>query len=205
MFVFLMLRRKKYNISIIKVFLLTFCVSGMGLLGTYILYYFENGIWYGRSFFGAVLFFPVLLLPVAWLFKVQLVDLLSYATIPGMALLAVYKYNCYVEGCCGGKVLWFSEEGIPTHFPSQLSEMLAAIIIVVILLFVEQKINLRKRIYPLCLIIYGFTRFILNYFRWEQPNYFLGLAPGAFWSVIAMIIGVTWLVFDAIHKKQIKR
>lgn len=202
MLILLMLRRKRYNVSFLKVFPLTICVTGMGLLGTYILYFLENGLWYGRSFFGAVLFFPILLFPVALLFKINLIDLLSYATIPGMLLLAVYKWNCYIGGCCGGKVLWFSKDGIPTHFPSQIAEMSVAIIITIILLVFERNEKTRKKIYPICLIIYGATRYILDYFRWEQPQFFLGLTPGAFWSIVALFIGCIWLFVSILLKKE---
>lgn len=198
MVAFLSFRRKLYNVAIVKIAPLAICVAVLGLLGTYILYYIENGIWYGRSFWGAVLFFPILLLPVAWIFKMTISDLLGYSTVPGVALLAVYKWNCWLEGCCGGRVMWFSEDGIPTHFPSQIVEMTVAILITVVLLTCERKEKMRTQIYPIFLILYGTTRCVLNYFRWEQQKFLLGLTAGAFWSVIAVLIGITWMIVSGI-------
>lgn len=202
MLLFMLTRRGLYHVGRIKILPLAVCVGAMGLLGTYILYFLENGVWYGKSFFGAVLFFPVLLLPVAWLFRMGLTDLLSYATVPGVALLAVYKWNCYLEGCCGGKTLWFSEDGIPTHFPSQMAEMAAAIMITLLLLLLERKEKLRGKIYPICLVVYGTTRCILNQFRWEDAPFALGMTAGTFWSLVSVLIGSVWLVTAALRGKN---
>ena len=200
LFALMYIRRKMYGIKKLLVIPLAVLVSLMGLLGTRIMFYIENGAWYGRSFFGAVLFFPILLLPLAWIFRISLINLLSYATVPGMALLAVYKYNCYRMRCCSGKVLWFSPEGVPVHFPSQIVELCVATIIVALLLVLERKENYRRRIYPICLVIYGAARFILNYFRWEQPKYIWGLTPGAFWALVSVFIGITWLIISQQYK-----
>ena len=175
-------------------------VAGMGLLGTYIMHFIENGSWGGRSFFGALLFFPVLLFPIALLCRVSLLDLLDYATPPGLLLLAFYKYNCYTDGCCAGRTLWFTEEGVPVHFPSQLAEMGVAIVLALCLFLVERKSKFRHKIYPICIVIYGATRFILNHLRWEQQAFLLGLTAGAFWSLVAVLIGVVWLAIA--RKKQ---
>lgn len=204
MLLFMLARRGMYHVSWIKIVPLAVCAAGMGLLGTYIMYFFENGIWYGKSFFGAVLFLPVLLLPLAWLFRVPLTDLLSYTTVPGVSLLAVYKWNCYLEGCCGGKTLWFSADGIPTHFPSQIAEMAAAVVITVLLLFLERKDRLRKKIYPICLLTYGTVRCVLNQFRWEQAPFVFGLTAGTFWSLAAILIGGIWIVIAAAWERKIQ-
>lgn len=190
------IRRKKYQISLFRWIPLTIGVALMGLLGTYIMFFIENGVWYGQSFFGAVLFFPILLFPLAVVCRMSLLDLLDYATPPGIALLAPFKMNCYMGGCCGGRVLFFNENGIPTHFPSQIVEMIVAVCITIILLYLENMPKYKHKIYPICLILYGVTRFLLNWFRWEQEVVFLGLTAGASWAIISMIIGGIWLLID---------
>ena len=192
----------RYQISLIKWIPLTICVGLMGLLGTYIMFFVENGVWYGQSFFGAVLFFPMLLFPIAIIFRMSLMDLLDYATIPGIALLAPFKLNCYIGGCCGGKVLFFNKNGVPTHFPSQVVEMTVAILITMVLLYLEKVPKYKHKIYPICLVLYGTTRFILNWFRWEQEKNFLGLTAGATWAILSVIIGGLWML---ILKKQFRK
>lgn len=194
MFTLLLLRCKKYKVHPIKTVPMTIAVAAMGLLGTYIMFFIENGGWYGRSFFGALLFYPILLLPVAFIFRMRLEDLLDFATPPGLAILALYKYNCYMDGCCAGKAIWFTEEGIPVYFPSQLAEMVTALLIMLVVLLCEKKEKNRGTVYPVALIIYGVARYILNFFRWEQSVFLLGMAPGNFWSICSAVFGIVLLI-----------
>lgn len=198
-----LLRRRKYKVSAPKAAALSIGICVMGIMGTQILYYLENGSWSGKSFFGAVLFLPVLLYPIAKLAKMQLPVLLDYAVPPGVALLALFKFNCHIAGCCSGKVLKHTKEGIPIFFPSQLVEMAVAIVIMGFLLWLEYKGKLQYRIYPVTLLIYGSTRFILNYYRWEQRAFMFGLPPGNIWSLVSIAIGIIWLaVYDRRSRKK---
>lgn len=189
--------RKRYHISLLKWIPLTICVGLMGYLGTYIMFYLENGTWYGQSFFGAVLFYPILLLPIAFVFTISLSDLLDYATPPGMAVLVLFKMNCYLGGCCGGRVLYFDENGIPVFFPSQIVELVCALILTIILVIFSYKKKFKGLIYPITLILYGGSRFILNFFRyeWSQREAMNFIMPmGNIWSLVAIMIGFVWLL-----------
>lgn len=202
MLTLMVIRCKRYQIKKWQLLPLAVCVAAMGLAGTYLMFFIENGGWYGKSFFGAVLFYPILLIPVALIFRIPLIRLLDYATPPGLALLAIYKWNCYQKGCCGGKALWFSEAGVPTHFPSQLAEMTVAVILTIILLILEKNPKNKGKIYPLCLVTYGSTRYILNYFRWEQNDFFMGMPAGNLWAVVAVSIGIVWLCIHSLLWKK---
>ena len=63
-FVLLIIRYKKYHISLLKTFVITLAIAFSGLLGSYIMFFLENGKWYGRSMFGGILLFQLFLLPV---------------------------------------------------------------------------------------------------------------------------------------------
>ena len=204
MFLLMLIRHKLYGVKILLLPFLAVAVAIMGLLGTYIMFFIENGGWYGRSFFGAVLFFPILLLPVAVLFRMKLRDLLDYATPPGVSLLAIYKYNCFTDGCCGGKVLFYNDAGVPTYFPSQLAEMGTAVILVFVLLTMERNPKFNKKIYPLFLIMYGVIRYILNQYRWEQADFLFGLPAGNLWSIVAIAMGSVFLLSDKMKKGTIQ-
>lgn len=194
-------RRKKYKISIIKWIPVTVGIAAMGLLGTYIMFYIENGEWYGQSFYGAVLFFPGLLMPVAVLFRISVWDLLDFATPAGLALLAPFKLNCYLGGCCGGKVLFYDEHGLPTHFPSQIVEMFIAVVLVCMLLLIEKLPKCKHRIYSICIITYGAIRFGLNFFRLEQNDFLFGLPAGNLWSIVSVVFGILLWVIIARKEK----
>lgn len=199
----MLFRHKLYNIEWFLTIPLTICVSGVGLVGTYLMFFIENGAWYGKSFFGAVLFFPILLFPISYIFRIPLINLLSYSTPAGLSLLAIYKWNCYENGCCGGKVLWYSEEGVPTHFPSQIAEMCVAIVLVIALLILERQPKFNKYLYPICLISYGTVRGVLNLFRYEQAEFFFGLPAGNLWSIVSILIGVTWTIIYYFKNKEL--
>lgn len=202
MFLLLLLRHQKYRVKLWKIVPLTFCIAVMGLIGTRIMFFIENGAWYGKSFFGAVLFFPVLLLPVAFVFRMHILDLLDYATPPGVALLAIFKWNCYLDGCCAGKVLWYSEAGVPAYFPSQLVEMGTAITIAVILLLLEFAKKAKRKLYPICLIVYGLTRYALNHYRWDGREFLFGMPAGNLWSTVSIYIGSLWIVLAYFRNKK---
>lgn len=194
MLAILFVRQKKYSMTWWKVIVVSVYTGAMGLLGTKIMFWIENGYWFGRSFFGAMLFLPILLFPLALFLKIPLFKLLDYVTPAGMAMLIIYKYNCLLDGCCGGKVLNFSPEGIPSYFPSQKAEMVCAIIITCLLLILEHRKFSDRRIYPFCLIAYGISRFVLNFYRWENTPFFCGLTAGHFWSIVSFLVGIVILV-----------
>lgn len=194
MITLMLIRRKMYGVTALKSLLITLPVSVLGFLSTYVMYYLENLEFGGQSFYGAVLFFPICLLPLSWIFHMPLSKMLDYATPAGLALLVPFRLNCYLGGCCGGKVIWYSLDGIPTHFPSQLVEMFTAMIITGILLYFERKKAGKGFMYPLCLIIYGSTRLILNQFRSDSRIYLLNMTAGTFWSSISILLGIIGLI-----------
>ena len=188
-------RRKIYSVSsIFLCVVLTIIVAILGYSSTKVMYFIENNAWLGQSFYGAVLFFPIVLFPLSLLFRIKLNKLLDYETISGLSVLIWYKLNCYISGCCGGKVLYYKAGGVPAYFPSQIVEMIVAILIILSLLLFEKKGLFKNCLYPLFLIMYGTTRFILNYYRWETDEFVLGLTAGAFWSIVSVIIGVIWII-----------
>lgn len=59
-------------------------------------------------------------------------------------------------------------------------------------------------IYPVYLIGYGVTRFILTFLRYPKP--WLGpLPPGAFWSLIAIAAGLSVMAFTRNKKDSLRK
>lgn len=193
-------RGKKYNVSFRKAITLSVAMGVMGMIGTYILYFIENGGWGGQSFFGAMLFYPLLLYPVAILARMRLTRLLDYATPPGMAMLGLFKLNCSLVGCCGGVVLYHTTTGIPVFFPSQIVEMVIAFLMMSMLVYFEYKGKYDGALYAVTLIVYGASRFAINFLRWKQDEFLFGLPPGNIWSIVSIFIGIILFAIKKLKK-----
>lgn len=191
----MLLCRKWYPIPLWKVFVLAPVLTVAGVFSVKLMFFLENGFksWDGLSFFGAVFFIPVIFILVAWLLRIPYGQLMDLCAPSVSVMLAIVKVNCMVKGCCLGRMICFTELGEYIFFPSREVEMAAALILAAILLLLMRKDSRKGTIYPLFMILYGTTRFVLNFFRDTQPFVF-GLAAGTFWSIISVLLGVGWLL-----------
>ena len=108
-------------------------------------------------------------------------------------MLAIMKLMCLSDGCCSGRELFVNAEGIAVYFPSQIVEHINALIIFAVLMVMVFRKKNRGCIYPWYLTLYGATRFVLNFFRLDQAEFFFGMAAGNVWSLVAIVIGIFWL------------
>lgn len=198
MLIQMLLRRKAYpHITLWKIPIISILLTIVGVIGTMIMHYIETGHFGGTSFFGAVFFVPILMLP-ALLLRIPYGLVLDLCAPAICLMLAIMKIDCLLSGCCIGKYL----PSLGFQFPSQIVEMIVALIIMVILLRFEQNKNKQNKLYAYFLIFYGCTRFILNWFRYGIKPFVLFLPNGNFWSVIAVAIGIIWLAVLSRKKKQ---
>lgn len=169
--------------------LLTVC----GLTSTKIMYFIERGGWSGQSFFGAVFFVPVFLWLFARLLREKWTRLLDLSAPSICGMLAIMKVECFRSGCCKGRILYENAAGEGVRFPSQIVEMVAALVLLAVLMrFLRQPKN-HGRIYPLFMLFYGTSRFFLNLLRETKPMVWI-LPAGNFWSLVAVAIGTAWLI-----------
>ena len=192
MIVLMILRRKLYpEVPIWKMIVLGFLLTVAGVAGTMIMFFIENGHFGGTSFFGAILFVPLLILP-AMLLKIPYKTILDLCAPSEAVMLAVMKLDCLSRGCCVGKYL-------PTlgfQFPSQIVEMIASLVVMFVLLWMERR-NRHSHLYAWYLLLYGATRFVLNWFRYGTKPWIWILPNSIVWAIVSMIIGVIWLVVAA--------
>lgn len=184
-----------YRIQWWKSIPLSICLTAIGTIGTYLLFYVENGEAGGISFYGAVFLIPAGFWLVSKVLCVSYGQALDCCAPAVCVMLALMKTQCLMTGCCGGKVLYINDLGKEVVFPSQIAELVNALVLMVILLFLVYKRNHVGRIYPIYMVTYGITRFVLNLFRANQSVFLLGMAPGNFWSIISIMIGLAWLLF----------
>ena len=197
-----LLRRDIYRVPVWKSIVSMLFLTVMGVLGTFILYFVENGSWGGQSYFGAVLFTPILLIPIAWTLKIPYRQFLDYCAPAECAMLAVAKINCAIVGCCYGRHLITLPSGKQLMFPSALIECVAAFILILILCRMEMYSKNRNCIYFWYMLFYGALRFILNSFRGGLVPYVWILPAGHFWALVSMVIGAVLLWIQYRSKKK---
>lgn len=193
---------KVYNINKLKLIIFTLISPIIGVISTCIMSYIESGSFKGTSFYGAIFLMPIYVLIFSLLFKIKFNKLINLTAFLGMITSFILKIRCFNYGCCGGrKVNIFIEFKGYLTFPSQLVEMIFALLVFICLCIFLYKKKDRKDLYPIMMIIYGIGRFILNSYRFVMPL-FSFMAWGHIWSLVSVIIGIIWLII--LKKKEQK-
>lgn len=186
--------RKDFFLPLWKGLVSSVLLTGIGVAGVKLMFFFENGNFAGLSFFGAVFFIPVLAPLITLTLQISYPDYLDLAAPSVAIMLSVMKINCLIAGCCRGKVLYRSEFGEEVRFPSQIFEMICAALIAVLLIYAIKKGLWKRRMFPVFMILYGATRFVLNLFR-ETDDFWLGMGIGNMWAILSVLLGIAWLIF----------
>lgn len=183
-----------YKMKFWKMPLLAVLLTIAGTSGAYLWFFIENHWIGGTSFYGAIFVVPVVFLFVAALLREPYSHIMDLCAPAECVMLAIMKTQCLLEGCCGGRFLWITATGSAVYFPSQIVELVNALVIFTVLMMLAYKKPKRGDLFPLYMVIYGVTRFILNLFRGAQSNFFLGMSPGNVWSLLSIAIGAAWLL-----------
>lgn len=200
MFLVMLTIRDEYSIPVWKVLAIAITGAAAGYLGTSTMSFIESGDWTGRSFFGAIFFAPIIMIPIAYVLKLDPRNVLDLSAPCELTMLFLLKIKCKIDGCCYGRIIIDNDEGV-IRFPSQIVEAAVAFILVILFIVLIRKQFIRDTAYPWYMILYGLTRFILNLFRETTP--FIWILPaGNFWSIISILIGAVWIMIS--KKKNIK-
>lgn len=189
-----------YNVRKYKVVISAIILTVFGVVSTYTWFWIETGRWLGRSFFGAVFIIPIAVILVSKLLRIPYLDLMDLCAPAECVMLILMKVKCIIDDCCVGRVLFVSSNGAEVVFPSQIAELVNALILSVVLLILSKNPKRRGTIYVWYLLLYGITRFILNWFRAESEPFALGLTAGCFWSLCSIVIAVS--IFAFIKRKK---
>ncbi|MFL6257658.1 MAG: prolipoprotein diacylglyceryl transferase [Pyrinomonadaceae bacterium] len=169
----------------------------------------SGGVWYG-GFLGGLLT-GVLLIKRYRLSLWKVTD----AFAPGVAIgQAIGREGCFAAGCCWGRptdMPWgveFSElghriTGVPTgvHLhPTQLYESFAALIIFLLLYWLHRRKRFDGQVLGAYAVLYGLTRFIIEFFR-DDPRgdiagltTLTGLSTSQLISLFVVVGGLIFLV-----------
>ena len=190
-----------YRIPVWKSMIVSVVLILSGLFFSRVWYFVENGYFRGRSFYGVVFFAPLVFWPVAWILRIPYGQTMDFVAPAGCMTLALVKIQCMRDGCCAGMVLYQKPNFDYVLFPSQVVEMLAFLLISAVLMYLGSKSKNRGRIFPYFLLLYGGSRFVLNFFRGISAPYALGLSAGSFWSAVAFVLGTTILMYQKARHK----
>lgn len=189
MLILMLLRRKRYpDIAAWKYPIISLLLTVAGVVGTLLMFYIETGRFGGTSFFGAILFVPVLILP-ALLLRVPYEKLMDICAPAECAMLAVMKLDCLAQGCCSGRYF----PALDIRFPSQIVEMIITLCIMTALIYLAKSTKRDGKIYGFYLVLYGVCRFAVNWLRHGLTPFVWILPAGNFWSLIAIAFGFIWL------------
>ena len=200
MFIPILVQSISYKIKIWKSVIVAILLAITGTVSTYLMFLIENRFFGGISFYGAVFFVPLFFIPIALILKENYFLLTDLCAPAECAMLVIMKIQCLMAGCCRGVILYTNAEGTEVRFPSPIAEMINAIILCIALLILARKISNRGIIYPLYLILYGVSRFILNIGREEFFITEKFLPMGSIWSIVAVIVGIIWIFVFKKHK-----
>jgi phosphatidylglycerol:prolipoprotein diacylglycerol transferase len=138
---------------------------------------------------------------------------------PSIALGIMFtRAGCFLSGCCYGKpttLPWgvHFPDGCAAHIysirmadqlalpsvhlhPAQLYAAVYGLIIFVLLLLIERRVSKRGGTFGAFLLLYGLSRFALDFFRFYEENMrvFLDLSLNQFLSIGLAVLGVILLV-----------
>ena len=190
-------RRRMYGLSPIKAFLFATLVLILGVTGCKILFVLENiklvaknGFTFGGfSFYGAVLFIPLVMPLCRKPFRLDTRSVLDSSAICIVAMLGTIRIGCYCNGCCGGRVFGSGQDLFT--LPTQLIECALDFLILFLLLRYEKKGRFQGRLYPKFLLLYGAGRFFIEFLRATSKDW-LSLSHAQWFSMAAMIIGIAF-------------
>lgn len=131
---------------------------------------------------------------------------------PGIALGHVIgRLGCLLAGCCYGRptdlpwAITFTDPaaaanvgtplGIPLH-PTQLYDAGAELLIMVLLLATERRgKTFAGRTFWLYILLYGVSRFIVEFYRGDERGAIMGLSTSQFISVVAVPLAIAMLAW----------
>ena len=123
---------------------------------------------------------------------------------------AIGRIGCFLAGCCYGEETdaWYGIQFETTDtkvIPTNLFEALFLFALVGVLLFLALKFRspYGASVY---LIAYGIWRFLIEYVRGDYRGSFIpGLTPSQFWSIILVLLGIGYAVFQILLAKRGKK
>lgn len=198
--IFCFANAKNYKIPLKKAIPFVIIVYAIAVAWMFFLYWAESGFrnFGGNNIVRIFVWVPLIAWPFCKLFKLDFKTMCDYLAPVVCVQHGVSHFGCIFGGCC------YSYEwapGIWNHvlryntFPIQPIEALVAVAIVLYIWLSEKKSGFKVtgEYYPLMLILFGYSRFLLEFAR-DNEKLFLGISSLAIHALIMGIVGTAWLV-----------
>ncbi len=163
----------------------------------------------GLVFYGGLIFAVAAGLAYSKMKKVSLPVVLDIAA-PSIAIgQAIGRIGCLMSGCCYGRATQVSWAvtlpylGHPTH-PTQIYESLTMLVIFLGLIWFRKRKTRNGQVAWLYLVMYASARFVIEFYRGDNPQILMGLTVSQVISLVALIgaIPLGYLVWLAADHKQ---
>lgn len=191
---------KNYKLPMKKAIPFTFIVDILCLIWMFLLFWVESGFksFGGNNIVRIFIWVPIFAWPLCKWMKLDFNTMCDYAAPTSCISQGIGHLGCIFGGCCHG-FPW--EHGVYNHilhyktFPIQPIEALVAISIALFICLKQKKQNYKVtgEYYPLMLILFGYSRFLLEFAR-DNEKLFLGISNLAIHALIMGIVGTIWLI-----------
>lgn len=198
----LYIQSRRNRSKIWKIVPLTAVLTVFELAGTMLLFFVENGYFGGMSYYGGILLMPLFCIIISKVFFIPYLNLMDMFGAAAGGMLAVMRLQCVYFGCCNGIKINLSNS-CSFDFPSPIVELVTVLVLMCIVVYLGKYEKYRGKLYPIYLILYGSTRFILNWFRLGNEPFVWILPPGNFWSLVAIAIGISWIMLMNFNERKL--
>jgi len=198
--------RKRYNLSSAKAVIY---ISLDMLIGVFLIYslawVFGGGAIQSSNYVRMVVWIG----PYSWLLAKLFGDpykkIQDFIMLIGSFLFGFARIGCIFPGCCHGyPSSWgiYSNEAGTVCFPIQIIEIIVSFILAFVMLSMHRKQRFQGKLYPWFLVLFGVTRFVLEFFR-DNPKLFWGISELALHALSCLVIGAIILALGS-KKKEIE-
>lgn len=153
-----------------------------------------------KDYVAGCLFVPLLVMAFGKVFRDDWRKMLDFMTPGYMLALVIIKISCCFAGCCFSfpmaHGMWnpIFEQYL---FPLQIVEGAVALLLTFVLMYIAKKRDYRVtgNLYAWLLILYGGTRFFLEFAR-VNVKVVAGISVYGFWALLTLLVGIIWLIAD---------
>ncbi len=163
----------------------------------------------GLVYYGGLLFAVAAGLIYCRWKKAPLLLMLDVAA-PSIAIgQAIGRIGCFLSGCCYGKPTWvpwavkFPQLEYMRH-PTQLYESAATFIIFLVLMAVRKKKKRNGQVALLYALLYAPARFLIEFFRGDNPHVLLGMTISQVISVVVLLGTALMAVYLSRHSSRLE-
>jgi len=198
--IFCFANAKNYKIPLKKAIPFVVIVYAIAVAWMFFLYWAESGFknFGGNNIVRIFVWVPLIAWPFCRLFKLDFRTMCDYLAPVVCVQHGVSHFGCMFGGCCHSYE-W--SHGIYNHilkyktFPIQPIEALVAVGIVLYIWLREKKSGFKVTgaYYPLMLVLFGYSRFLLEFAR-DNEKLFFGISNLAIHALIMGLVGTAWLL-----------